>query len=247
MSRFGDALSMAADYIATEEREGIGRLNEGMLHRTLKFFYEPDVDRHERKIGRFVADIVNDEGIIEIQTRAFSNLREKLQNFLTVGRVTVVFPVATEKYIQWCDPETGELTAPRKSPRKGKVFDVFPELYRIKNLLTDPHLTVKVVLLSITDRKLLCGWDETGKKGSRRMERVPNAFFEEITLGCPADYAALLPEGLDAEGFTVKDLAKLSKITKETASAALRIMAHVGAVRVAGKAGRSYLYSVIAG
>ena len=52
------------------------------LHAVLKNYYEPFEQNHEIKVGRFVADIVGEQGVIEIQTRNFGNLLEKLDNFL---------------------------------------------------------------------------------------------------------------------------------------------------------------------
>lgn len=61
---------------------GIGTLAEKTLHAVLKRYFEPDETKHEVKVGRHVADIVNNSGIIEIQTRAFNALRPKLEAYL---------------------------------------------------------------------------------------------------------------------------------------------------------------------
>jgi hypothetical protein len=53
----------------SESSSGIGTLGEKALHSILKYTYEPDVSRHEIKVGGFYADIVNEQGIIEIHTR----------------------------------------------------------------------------------------------------------------------------------------------------------------------------------
>ena len=68
-------------------REGIGTLNEKTIHTVLKHYYEPDVSHHEIKVGRYYADIYNENGIIEIQTRQFNRLRLKLNEFLNEYRV----------------------------------------------------------------------------------------------------------------------------------------------------------------
>lgn len=79
------------------EQNGIGTLGEKTLHAVLKQYYEPDKTNHERKVGSFVADIVTDSGIIEIQTRAFDKLRKKLAEFLEIAAVTVVYPIPKTK------------------------------------------------------------------------------------------------------------------------------------------------------
>ena len=63
-------------------KKGIGTLGEKTLHAVLKNYYEPFEQNHEIKVGRFVADIVGEQGVIEIQTRSFGNLLDKLDNFL---------------------------------------------------------------------------------------------------------------------------------------------------------------------
>ena len=115
---------------------GIGTLNEKTLHAVLKLYYEPSQARHEIPLGSYVADIVSEEGIVEIQTRALNKLRDKLLYFLSVSRhVTVVYPIAHTKWLCWIDGETGEITKRRKSPKTGSVYDAFYELYKITPFL----------------------------------------------------------------------------------------------------------------
>ena len=49
-------------------REGIGMLGEKSLHSALKYYYEPDETKHEIAFEGFFADIMNEDGITEIQT-----------------------------------------------------------------------------------------------------------------------------------------------------------------------------------
>ena len=221
--------------------EGIGRLNEGSLHKTLKLYFEPDISRHEIKIGRYVADVVNEDGIIEIQTRAFRNMKSKLEAFLSVGRVTVVFPIALKKDVVWLDPETGELSSPHKSPKKGSVYDIFPELSQIVEFVSEQRLTVKVMLMSMTDVRMLCGWDKSRKRGSHREDRIPRELFDIVTLDSAADYEWLVPQTLTG-AFTVKDFAVSAGIDSKTASPALRVLRRLGVVRVTGKKKNAYIY-----
>ena len=62
--------------------KGIGTLSEKTLHAVLKMYYEPDEDNHEVAIDGYYADIYNEHGIIEIQTRQLNKLRDKLSVFL---------------------------------------------------------------------------------------------------------------------------------------------------------------------
>lgn len=223
------------------ERNGIGTLSEKTLHAVLKRCYEPHEENHETRIGGFVADIVGENGIIEIQTRGFDRLRKKLAAFLPVCPVTVVYPVAQVKRLSWVDPETGEVSSSRKSPKTGTPYEIFFELYRIKPFLHDPNLRFCIVLLELWETRWLNGWGKGGKRGSSRCDRIPKAFLGEVEIASPADYAKLVPESLPPR-FTSKDYQKRSGLSLSGAQTALNVLFSVGAVERAGKQGGAYLY-----
>jgi len=228
---------------AEREREGIGTLAEKTLHLILKHYFEPNDELHEVKVGRKVADIRSGDHIIEIQTRNFNLLRPKLTSFLKDHKVTVVFPVAKEKYISWIDPVTGETTPLRKSGKKGSAVDIFPELYKIKMFLLDPGISFRIVLLGVNEYRLRNGWSEDGKLGSYKFETIPVSLFEEIEINDLSDYKKLIPEGLPVE-FTSKDFAKTSKRTVYRAQTALNVLNHVGAVERVSRSGKGYRYII---
>ena len=72
-------------------------------------YYEPDEDNHEVAIDGYFADIYNEHGIIEIQTRQLNKLRDKLSVFLNEYQVRVVYPMPYEKYLSWIEPKQGTL------------------------------------------------------------------------------------------------------------------------------------------
>ena len=74
-------------------RQGIGTLSEKTVHAVMKNYYAPDTDMHEIPIENFVADIYTGQEIIEIQTRAFNKMRRKLDAFLPLYPVTIVYPI----------------------------------------------------------------------------------------------------------------------------------------------------------
>ena len=90
------------------DRNGIGTLSEKSLHAILKNYYEPDESRHEISVEGSVADVFTGTEIIEIQTRNFDKMRAKLDKFLPLYPVTLVYPIPREKRIIWIDEETGE-------------------------------------------------------------------------------------------------------------------------------------------
>ena len=226
------------------QRLGIGTLSEKTVHAILKNYYEPDEDRQEIPIENYVADIYSDGEIIEIQTRQFNKLRDKLKTFLSLYPVTVVYPIPREKWLIWVDEESGELSKKRKSPAKGNPYVAFIELYKIKMFLKDPNLRLRFVLIDMEEYRLLNGWSKDKKKGSTRYDRIPTQLVEEVEINCPEDYMQFVPYGLE-DDFTTKDFAKAAHIPVSLAQTVLNILYYVGTVERVGKQGRAYLYRVI--
>lgn len=225
------------------ERIGIGTLSEKTMHAVLKNYYAPDEDMHEIPIDSFVADIYTGTEIIEIQTRAMNRMRKKLEAFLTLYPVTIVYPIPREKWLYWIDEETGEISEKRKSPKKGNPYHAFIELYKIRPYLSNPNLRLKLVLIDMEEYRLLNGWSHDKKRGSERYDRIPVAFQEEICIDCINDYMQLIPYELP-EHFTTKDFAKYAKIPARLAGTVLLILYDLKLVKRVGKQGKSYLYEV---
>lgn len=225
------------------KRHGIGTLSEKTVHAILKNYYAPDEDMHEIPIKNYVADIYTGSEIIEIQTRQFNRMRDKLTAFLQEYPVTVVYPIPREKWLIWIDEESGELSKPHKSPAKGNVYDAFKELYKIKMYLKSPKLHLKFVLLDMEEYRLLNGWSQDKKRGSCRYDRIPSRFVEEIAVDEPRDYMQFIPYELTTP-FTSEQFAKAAHIRKPLAQTVLNILTHMECVERIGKEGRSYLYDV---
>ena len=234
---------IACQAVMTPSRDtaGIGTLGEKTLHAVLKHWLSPDKSTHEVRVGRFVADILCEDGILEIQTRGFDKLRSKLAYFLTLGTVTVVYPLAHTKWLSWIDEETGEVSNKRRSPKTGTAYEVFYELYKIKSLLCHPNLRLRILLVDIEDYRRLNGWSKDKKRGSTRSERIPVALADDMRIDTPAQYAQLIPPAL-TEPFTSKDYAAAAKLPLHKAQTALNVLCAVGAVERAGKQGRLLSY-----
>lgn len=225
-------------------KKGIGTLGEKTLHAVLKNYYEPFEQNHEIKVGRFVADIVGEQGVIEIQTRNFGSLLEKLDNFLEFCEVTVVYPLPALKYVSWLDMETGELSPKHKSPKKCRIYDAFKEIIRIKYALDNPRFHLVLCFLEMDEIRYLNGWSENKKRGSSRCDRIPKDIIEEVRFDCVEDYRRFLPDGLP-EDFTSAHYAKACKINKHLASNGLNILNYLGLVERVGKKGNSFIYKVV--
>ena len=226
------------------ERAGIGTLSERALHRILKLSVEPNEEFHEKKILGSVADIQNERGIIEIQTRAFERLVPKLSKFLSEHTVEVLYPIARQKRLHWIDPETGEISPPRKSPKAGKPSDAFYELYKIRAFLGRENFSVRLVFLDMEEYRYRNGYGKDKKRGAPRIERIPTAFCEEMLLASREDYRIFLPASLGEE-FTAKQYAKAIGQKPRYAYLGLRILKDCfGLISHVRTEGREYVYKM---
>lgn len=227
----------------TRTEEGIGTLSEKTIHAVIKHYLCPDTSLHERKIYNYYADVFMEPSIIEIQTRNFGNLRKKLDVFLPDYPVTIVYPIPYEKWLRWINEETGEISAPRKSPKKGTPYMVFPELYRIKSYLTHENFRLKIILLNVEEYRYLNGWSKDKKKGSVRCDGIPLQLIDDISINSLEEFKKLLPSNLPDE-FTTKDFKKASGLSVNGAGIAVNILHHIGCIKRIGKDKRAYLYTL---
>ena len=236
----------AKDKIIGRDRQRlqIGTLSEKTVHAVVKNYYEPDEDKQEIPIEGLYADIFTGTEIIEIQTRSFDQVRKKLDRFLPEYPVTVVLPIPSTKWLIWIDEETGELTAPRKSPKKGNEYEAFKELYKIKQYLKKEGLTIVLLFLDMEEYRLLNGWSRDKKKGSTRYDRIPVSIKKEVRFACQQDYAVLIPDSLTGE-FTCAEFAKEAKINKRQANLVLNILFYLEVVARVGKKGNAFVYEKV--
>ena len=205
---------------------GIGTLNEKQLHCAIKFFIEPDSACHEVRIGRNVADVRNEHGIFEV-----------LKN----DAVTFVHPIPAQKRIFKLDEKSGELSTPRKSPKRGTAYDVFPELYKLGELINSPNFRLLILLINMDEYRLVGG--RTGRKGYVRFDRLPVELVNAVYLTEPTDYLQLLPKELPQQ-FTTRDLSVSAHIPLPIAQTTLLVLKRLGVVSCIGKSGRLNLYNV---
>lgn len=222
---------------------GIGRLSEKTLHSVLKYYFEPDDSRHEIPIAGYYADIANADGITEIQTASFGSLRNKLDVFLPSWPVNVVHPIPYQRWLHWVNPQSGEISEGRKSPKKGSLYEIVKELVFIKPYLLHPHLTITAVLLDMDEYKLLDGFGASNKIRASRQERLPRRFIESYVLGGAQGYQALLPAGLP-QPFSTREFAKAAGLPPRLASAAVNVLKNTGTIRQTGKSGNLLLYTL---
>lgn len=219
---------------------GIGTLGEKSLHAALKFYFEPDESCHELPLGGFVADIIGEYGVIEIQTRSLRKLVRKLDAFLEACPVTVVHPLCKEKYLVWHNPD-GTVAARRKSNAHAALWHALPELYAIKYALDNPRFQLCLCLLTVEEHRCLDGGGAKKKIRATKLDRVPVRMHEEIWFSAPRDYLRFLPEGLP-DSFSSAEVASAGRMPVAYARLLLNILTYLELLSPAGQQGNTKLY-----
>lgn len=255
--------------VASEELcgAGIGTYSEKRLHRILKYYFCDDESCHEVRIkpdgsaltdpeersrgaesgrGGYIADIFKDGEIIEIQTGGFYPLKPKLEFYLnsTDYNVTVVHPIAAQKWVTWINTDDGSLGKRSRSPKKGVASDVLPEIFWLSELMKNDRLSFKIMLLGIDEYRLLDGWGNDGKRGSNRYDRVPTELIDIVSFSASEYAQTLVPQGLGDE-FTSSEFSSLTKLKGRKLSYALKLLCVTNSAERCGKRGNSYLYKLI--
>ena len=224
----------------TEGGSGIGTYGEKRLHRVLKRWLCDDPQKQEVAVGRHVADLLVENEIMEIQTKNLRALSEKLKSYLedTEYRVTVIYPMIVERRIVRMDRETGEVISVRKSPKKAKWIDALSELYWLREVLTDPRVSVRLLLITAEERR----YSERvryRREGVYEGELIPETLSDEWLLSTPTDYEAFLPKGQDS--FTAAEYGVFSKQKGRHLYSCLNLLCAMGLLQ-REKEGRQYRY-----
>jgi hypothetical protein len=219
----------------------IGTLNEKPLHAALKRWVADEGDRFEVPVGRFVADIVRGDQVIEIQTGSTSVLKRKLAALLGRHAVRLLLPIAALKTISTLDGSGAEIRS-RRSPRRGSFLDAFHELINLRSLLGDPNFAIDVVLIHEEElRRPRRSRKRRRSKDWEVHERRLVEVIDSVSLHNPADYLAFVPRAL-GEPFTTADLARAIDRPRWMARKIAYVLREMGVLVAVGKAGNAILY-----
>ena len=225
----------------TYDKDGIGTYSEKSLHRILKLCFEPDESYHEIRVLGKIADVCRGEDIIEVQTRGFKRLKDKLEAFLPHHRVSVVYPLHYEKYIRTIDRESGVISERKKSPKKCRVYDAFYELYNIREFLSHKNFSLKLVFLNVEEYRYNGGSFAGRKTKKERVECVPNSIYDIIELNSKKDYEIFIPEGLSEE-FCGADFSRAIAKRFKYGYSGIQILKSVGLIVEKQRAGNKIIY-----
>lgn len=234
-----DNARFSACTATVDSGDGVGILNEKQIHATLKSYFASSLFDKEVKIGNYFADLVTENGIFEIQTANFKYLVPKLNVFLKASHVTIVYPFHKKSRLNYIDKSTGEILKSGRTVTANDMTDFFLELYRIKQYLNDPNLTICIADIAVENLRY-CAKDMKRRKTDRKVT-VPTSLLQLTFLEDSESYRCFIPDGLP-ETFTLKEFRKCMR--SGDASLAVKILQYVGVIDFVGKKGNEYIYKI---
>ena len=217
-------------------------MTESTLHSEIKDWYMVSGDELEVKVEGFIVDIVRGKLLIEIQTGNFSVVKKKLIKLLLNNQVRMVYPIAKLKWIVNVS-RSGEFVKRRKSPKKGKLIDIFYELVHTPGLIKDRNFSLEVLLIEEEELRCNDGRGSWRRSGVSVKDRKLLRVFDRIVFEDSRDFQEFLPKELDGY-FTNKVLAIKRGISIKLAQKITYCLRKMGVISIAGKEGNELLFQV---
>jgi hypothetical protein len=215
-------------------------MTEHSLHLDIKEWYSLLGDKFEVKVDDFVIDVVRGGLLIEIQTRNFSAIKSKLASLVEKHRVRLVYPISGRKWILRIT-ERSEVISRRRSPRKGKLVDLFYELVRIPSLVDAENFSLEVLVIEEEEVRCNDGKGSWRRRGVSITDRKLINVTDRVLFKNSKDFLRFLPEDLD-ELFTNKMIARKTGISITLARKVTYCLRKMGAIVNVGKNGKELMF-----
>jgi hypothetical protein len=217
-------------------------MTEYSLHSEIKDWYMVSGDELEVKVEDFIIDILKGKLLIEIQTGNFSAVKKKLMKLLLNNQVRLVYPITKLKWIVHVS-RSGAFVRRRKSPKKGKVIDLFYELVHIPSLIGDRNFSLEVLLIEEEELRCNDGRGSWRRRGVSVKDRKLLNVVDRIVFEDSQDFLEFLPKELDRY-FTNKVLALKLGISVKLAQKITYCLRKMGAISIADKKRNELLFQV---
>lgn len=217
-------------------------MNEHSLHSSIKGWYSLPGDELEAKVDGFVVDLLRGTLLIEIQTKNFSAIKTKLARLLEDHEVRLVYPIPELKWIVRA-AKSGKIIGRRRSPRRGKLVDLFYELVRIPNLVNHERFSLEALMIDEEEIRCFDGRGSWRRRGASIKDRRLIKVNGRTTFKDARDFLRFLPGDL-VEPFTNKGFAEMGKLRLHLARKMTYCLRKMGVIRVVGKRGKGLLFAV---
>jgi hypothetical protein len=154
--------------------------------------------------------------------------------------VRLVYPLPERKWITHVTKDHVVLNT-RKSPRKGRLTDVFGELAMIPAMISIENFSLEVLLIDEAEVRCDDGRGSWRRRGVSIRDRKLLKVNDRFLFQTKADYLKILPENLN-EIFSNRELAKLAKISLRSARQITYCLKKGSVIRLTGKKGRRHLF-----
>ena len=218
-------------------------MNEHPLHSAIKHWYSLPNDEVEVNIGGFVVDIMRGNLLIEIQTKNFSAIKKKLEKMVRGYSVRLVYPIAKQKWIVRVTP-LGEILSRRKSPKKGRLIDLFIELVHLPDMIRDKNFSLEVLMIKEEEVRCNDGRGSWRRRGVSIKDRNLIDVIESVLFRDERDFLRFLPREL-LEPFTNKDLSRSIDVSINLARKITYCLRKMGVIAEDGKRGRERLFRIL--
>jgi hypothetical protein len=215
---------------------------ESSLHSAIKRWYFLKGDKLEEKVDDFIVDIVRGDLLIEIQIANFSAIRPKLVRLLQAHKVRLVYPILTEKWVVHKSGGTGETYGRRRSPRKGRISDLFDELIRIPDLFFKDNLSIEALMIEVEETWRDDGRGSWRRKGASIDDRKLIRVLGREKFEKKEDLLKILPADLP-DPFSNRNLAHSLRIPIGQARRITYSLRKMGTVTHIGEKGRQMLFA----
>lgn len=214
-------------------------MTESSLHSQIKNWYMAPGDELEAKVEGFRIDIHRNKLLIEIQTGNFSAIRKKLNKLLLNNQIRLVYPIAKLKWIVHLS-KSGDFVRKRKSPKKGKLIDLFYELVHMPELTKDKNFSLEVLMVEEEELRCYDGRGSWRRNGVSVKDRKLLNVVDRIHFKNSRDYLKFLPKELDGH-FTNKALSLKLAVPIRLAQKTTYCLTRMGAISIAGRKKRNEL------
>jgi len=218
----------------------IGTLNEGSLHAALKLWYAAPGDLVEHPVDGYVVDLVRDGLLIEVQTGGFAALRSKLDDLTERHPVRVVAPIPLTRTIIKMSDE-GEPVSSRRSPKRGRIEDIFARLVSIPKLIEREGFELDILLTVEDEIRVHRPGRAWRRNGWVVLGRSLVEVVESTMVRDPEDLVRMLPAGLPAD-FSTADVAESARLSRRVAQQMVYCLRATGLVEMVGKEGNTLIY-----
>jgi hypothetical protein len=191
-------------------------------------------------------DIARPGLYLEVQTGGFSSMRSKVRALCRDHRLRLVYPIALEKWLLKLPREGAGEPARRKSPKRGRIEEVFAEMVSFPELLADCNFSVEVLLVRMEEVRSFDGRRGWRRRGWVVEERRLLEVVESRLLNGAHAWLELLPDGMPGE-FTTRHIAEAAGVRRWLAQKMAYCLRRAGLIEQVGRKRGGKVYRVSVG